>query len=115
MGVSRKNKLDRDVLALIHERFEYIPIRSSVILQLHRDLYKYSGMDIGGRFKNTQNYISATTADGKQYVLFTPLAPYETPEAVDSICDQFSRAVDEGVVDPLLLIPIFIKDFLCMP
>ena len=79
----------RDVLALIHERFEYIPIRSSVILQLHRDLYKYSGMDIGGRFKNTQNYISATTADGKQYVLFTPLAPYETPEAVDSICDQF--------------------------
>ena len=104
----------RDVLALIHERFEYIPIRSSVILQLHRDLYKYSGMDIGGRFKNTQNYISATTADGKQYVLFTPLAPYETPEAVDSICDQFSRAVDEGVVDPLLLIPIFIKDFLCM-
>ena len=104
----------RDALALIHERFEYIPIRSSVILQLHRDLYKYSGMDIGGRFKNTQNYISATTADGKQYVLFTPLAPYETPEAVDSICDQFSRAVDEGVVDPLLLIPIFIKDFLCI-
>ena len=45
----------RDVLALIHERFEYIPIRSSVILQLHRDLYQYSGIDIGGRFKNTQN------------------------------------------------------------
>ena len=104
----------RDVLALIHERFEYIPIRSSVILQLHRDLYKYSGMDLGGRFKNTQNYISATNADSKQYVLFTPLAPYETPEAVDSICDQFSHAVDEGVVDPLLLIPIFIKDFLCI-
>lgn len=104
----------RDVLALIHERFEYIPIRPSVILQLHRDLYKYSGMDIGGRFKNTQNYISATTADGNQFVLFTPLPPYETPEAVERICEQYSRAVDEGVVDSLLLIPIFIKDFLCI-
>ena len=104
----------RDVLALIHDRFEYIPIRSSVILQLHRDLYKYSGMDIGGRYKNTQNYISATTADGKSYVLFTPLAPYETPEAIESICEQYNHAVDSGVVDSLLLITIFIKDFLCI-
>ena len=104
----------RDVLALIHDRFEYIPIRSSVILQLHRDLYKYSGMDIGGRYKNTQNYISATTADGKSYVLFTPLPPYETPEAIESICEQYNHAVDSGVVDSLLLITIFIKDFLCI-
>ena len=104
----------RDVLALIHDRFEYIPIRSSVILQLHRDLYKYSGMDIGDRYKNTQNYISATTADGKSYVLFTPLAPYETPKAIESICEQYNHAVDSGVVDSLLLIPIFIKDFLCI-
>lgn len=104
----------RDVLALIHDHFEYIPIRSSVILQLHRDLYKYSGMDIGDRYKNTQNYISATTADGKSYVLFTPLAPYGTPEAIESICEQYNHAVDSGVVDSLLLIPIFIKDFLCI-
>lgn len=104
----------RDVLALIHDRFEYIPIRSSVILQLHRDLYKYSGMDIGGRYKNTQNYISATTAEGKSYILFTPLPPYETPEAIEKICEQYNHAVDSGVVDSLLLIPIFIKDFLCI-
>ncbi len=104
----------RDVLALIHERFEYIPIRASVILQLHRDLYKYSGMDIGGRFKNTQNDINATTTDKKLFVLFTPLAPYETPEAIDMICEQYHHAVDEGVVDRLLIIPVFIKDFLCI-
>lgn len=29
----------RDVLNTIHENYEYIPIRSSYILQLHRDLY----------------------------------------------------------------------------
>lgn len=104
----------RDVLALIHESYAYIPLRPSVLLQLHRDLYKYSGMEIGGRYKNTQNFITATASNGKSTVLFTPLAPYETPEAVERICEQFNHAVDEGVVDPLLLIPIFIKDFLCI-
>ena len=38
----------RDVLNTIHESYEYIPIRSSYILQLHRDLYKYSEKGIGG-------------------------------------------------------------------
>lgn len=104
----------RDVLAMIHEHYEYIPIRSSVILQMHRDLYKYSGSAIGGRFKNTQNYISATTADGKSFVLYTPPAPHETPEAIDRICEQYSLAIDNGFVDRLLLIPVFINDFLCI-
>ncbi|MBQ6735330.1 MAG: Fic family protein [Lachnospiraceae bacterium] len=104
----------RDVLSLIHERYEYIPITSSVILQLHRDLYKYAGRTIGGKFKNTQNHISAKTGDGKEYVLFTPLKPYETPGAIESICENYNRAVDTGIVDVLLLIPVFIKDFLCI-
>lgn len=77
----------RDVLNTIHESYEYIPIRASYILQLHRDLYKYSGKDIGGRFKNTQNMIAETKADGTQVVRFTPLPPYETPAAIDAICE----------------------------
>lgn len=48
-----------DVLNTIHKNYEYIPLRSSHILQLHRDLYRYSEKGIGGSFKNTQNYISA--------------------------------------------------------
>ena len=104
----------RDVLNLIHERYEYIPLRSSVILQLHRDLYRFSGSGIGGHYKNTQNYISVKTADGKEYTLFTPLPPYETPEAMETICSQYTLAIDRGAVDSLLLIPVFIKDFLCI-
>ena len=91
----------RDVLNLIHERYEYIPLRSSVILQLHRDLYRFSGSGIGGHYKNTQNYISAKTADGKEYILFTPLPPYETPEAMETICSQYALAIDRGAVDSL--------------
>ena len=72
----------RDVLNTIHESYEYIPIRANVLLQLHRDLYKYSEKSIGGSFKNTQNYVSASDSKGKSCILFTPLAPYETPEAI---------------------------------
>lgn len=104
----------RDVLNTIHESYEYIPIRSGYILQLHRDLYKYSEKGIGGSFKNTQNYITATDAQGNSVVLFTPLPPYETPGAIDAICGSLARALDTQDLDPLILIPIFIHDFLCI-
>ena len=83
-------------------------------MQLHRDLYKYSERGIGGRFKSTQNYVAATYPDGTQRILFTPLAPYETPDAIDAICESFNRAIDACTIDPLVLIPIFINDFLCI-
>lgn len=104
----------RDVLNTIHENYEYIPLRSSYILQLHRDLYRYSEKGIGGCFKHTQNYISAMDTAGNTFVLFTPLPPYETPEAVDMICDSCSRVIDTQEVDPLILIPVVIHDFLCV-
>lgn len=104
----------RDVLSTIHESHEYIPIRPNYILGLHRDLFKYSEKSIGGNFKNVQNYISATDESGNSFTLFTPLPPYETPAAVESICENYNCAVDEGNIDPLILIPVFIHDFLCI-
>ena len=41
----------RDVLTTIHESYDYIPIKASSILQLHRDLYKFAGSSIGGQYK----------------------------------------------------------------
>ncbi len=104
----------RDVLNTIHESYKYIQIKTSYILQLHRDLYQYSEKAIGGRLKSTQNYINEEREDGKTYTRFVPLAPYETPSAMDTICDSFNRVLDECAVEPLVLIPIFIIDFLCI-
>lgn len=104
----------RDVLNTIHESYEYIPIRPNYILQLHRDLFQYSEKGIGGHFKNTQNYISATDANGREFVLFTLLPPYETPAAIDAICESYNRILDAKDVDALILIPVFIHDFLCI-
>ena len=104
----------RDVLNTIHENYEYIPIRANYILQLHRDLFRYSEKGSGGHFKNTQNYISATDSEGNEFVLFTPVTPYETPPAVDAICESYNRVIDTQDIDALLLIPVFIHDFLCI-
>lgn len=104
----------RDALNIIHENFEYIPLTPNYILQLHKILLSHTDSDFGGSFKNVQNYISATDAEGKQFTLFTPLAPYETTEAMQEICEEYNRAIGEGRVDPLLIIPVFIHDFLCI-
>lgn len=104
----------RDVLNVIHENFEYISLTPNYILQLHKILYSRSSKNIGGSFKNVQNYISATDGNGKSYTLFTPLAPYETPIAIEQICEQFNKALADGEVDALILIPTFIHDFLCI-
>lgn len=104
----------RDALALIHENYEYIPLKSSYILQLHQVLYHYSQRGIGGRFKNTQNYIAEIKENGEQIVRFMPLDSFETPMAIDAICESFNHEVDACEIDPLILIPAFILDFLCI-
>lgn len=104
----------RDALNVIHESYEYIPITSNYILQLHKTLYSHSPKAIGGTFKNVQNYISGTDTNGKTFTIFTPLSPFETPIAIQNICEEFNKAIAENDVDPLILIPIFIHDFLCI-
>ena len=73
----------RNVLNLVHENYDVMPVRSNYILQMHRDLFK-------------------------------PLEPYETPDAINMICESYSKALDQEIVDELILIPCFLLDFLCI-
>lgn len=104
----------RDVLKTIHESYEYIPVKASYILQLHRDLYTYSARGYAGQFKNIQNYITETRADGSSLIRFTPVPPSETPSAMDLLCKTYEEALAYELIDPLILIPVFISDFLCI-
>lgn len=104
----------RDVLNVIHESFDAIPITQNYILQLHKILYGHMTNPMAGRTKSVQNYISATYPDGHTEVIFTPPAPYETPGALDSICAEYNKVIGNYEVEPLLVIPIFIHDFLCI-
>ena len=104
----------RDVLNIIHESFDAIPITPNYILQLHKILYSHMNNPAAGRTKSVQNYISATYPDGSTITLFTPLDPIETPTALESICNEFNRVIGNNELEPLIAIPIFIHDFLCI-
>ncbi|MDL2205322.1 Fic family protein [Eubacteriales bacterium OttesenSCG-928-N13] len=104
----------RDALSIIHENFDAIPITQNYILQLHKVLYSNMNNPMAGRTKSVQNYISATFPDGHVKTLFTPLAPFETPDALDRICEEYNRVIGNMEVEPLIAIPVFIHDFLCI-
>lgn len=104
----------RDALGIIHESFDAIPITRNYILQLHKIMYSHMNNPMAGQTKNVQNYISATYPDGRVETLFTPLAPFETPEALDKICEEYNRVIGNFEVEPLIAIPTFIHDFLCI-
>lgn len=104
----------RDVLSTIHDSYEFIPVRPSIILQLHRDLYKFSGKSIGGAYKNADNVIAEEDNEGNRFIRFQPIPAWETPKSIEALCDAFDDAIARNEADPLLIIPMFILDFLCI-
>jgi Fic family protein len=104
----------RDVLSTIHESYDSVDVRPSVILQLHRDLYRHTTSSVGGHWKIGDNAIVEVGTDGTQKTRFKPLTALETPSAMDSLCSTYNAAIVKGLYDPLLLVPIFVFDFTCI-
>ncbi len=104
----------RDALNIIHESFEAIPITRNYIMQLHKIMYSHSPVPFAGQLKNVQNYISATYPDGHSEILFTPTPPYETEVSLDQICEEYNLVIGNAILEPLIAIPLFIHDFLCI-
>ena len=102
----------REVLKTIHENYDYIAISPNIILQLHRDLYAYASG--GGNFKNSDNVIAETDSEGNQFTRFIPVPAFQTPEFMSDSCRKFSKVFSENKIDKLLIIPMFILDFLCI-
>ena len=103
----------RDVLTTIHSSYSHIPFTPNIVLQLHRDLYQFS-VSTGGRWKTVDNEISATYPDGSKVVRFRPTPAYDTPRAMECLHQQFNHLWESGKIEPLLLIPTYILDFLCI-
>lgn len=103
-----------EVLSTIHEGYEYINPRSNIILQLHQDLYSYSQGAGGGSYKNSDNVIAETYVEGHQKARFIPVPAFQTAEAMEELCTRFLEAWEADRIDKLVLIPMFILDFLCI-
>ena len=104
----------RDVLNTIHESHDYIPPKPAILLQLHRDLYKFEGLDVGGKYKTADNIIEEEDVAGNKFVRFMPVSAWETSEAMEELCKSFDEALATEQIDPLNLIPMFVLDFLCV-
>lgn len=104
----------KDVLNTVHENHEHIPLRPNYILQMHRDLYKFSYGSVGGKYKAVDNLITEKDRQGNETVRFVPLEAFLTPNAVDEICTEYNKALNLYSIEPLLLIPVFVFDFLCI-
>lgn len=103
----------KDVLNTIHSSFNAIPISANILLQLHRDLYKYIPSE-GGHWKIADNQITEELPDGETFIRFDPVSAFETPSAMEQLCNMFNSYVKENEVEPLILIADFILDFLCV-
>ena len=80
----------RDVLGIIHESFDSIPITQNYILQLHKILYSHMNNPVAGRTKTVP------------------------PDALDRLCAEYNRVIGNLELEPLIAIPVFIHDFLCI-
>ena len=115
-----KNRDEKEILGyryalnLIHESYDLIPIKSNYILQLHKEMYQFMDVSFGGKYKDTPNEIDAVYPDGHKEVIFKPLEPYETPDAIINLCEEYDKAINKYNIDPLVVIPVFIHDFLCV-
>lgn len=101
----------RDVLKLIHEQYDYIPITVNTILELHKRLFAYTASDWGGHFKDSDNQIVTKFADGREEVRFNPPKAFVTPELVRQLCDAYNQAMKEEKYSPLILAAAFVFDF----
>ncbi len=101
----------RYVLDEIHESHDDIPITPNVILQLHRDLYRFSDDSHAGRWKDSDNVIAERTAEGELVARFVPTSAAGTPAAVERICSEYAKQIGAGAHDPLLVSLVFTFDF----
>jgi len=103
----------RDVLNTIHANHANMKFSVNLILQMHRDLLKFTTEE-GGHWKASQNEIEEIGADGKKSIRFAPVAPHLTEDAMRLLHDRFNKAIESYEFEPLLLIPAYVLDFLCI-
>lgn len=103
----------RDALALIHESAMEMKISCNVILQLHKTVYSYLSQQ-GGKWKATDNEIIETHADGSRRIRFKPTSAFQTPMQMQQLEEDYKKVMDLGQIDPLIVIPMVVLDFLCI-
>lgn len=104
----------REVLGMIHDSYSYIQLKPNDILTLHKYLYSYSESGNGGHYKMVDNYIEEEDENGNKSVRFQPIPAVLTKDYIEDMCNRYEEVINYTSIDPLLVIPCVILDFLCI-
>jgi Fic family protein len=105
------------VMETIHSAWKEMPVTEGIVLQLHRDLLRYSSKDERhrGELKTLPNHVVAVGPDGKQIgIVFETSSPFDTPRLMRELFDWLAKEEQEPVFHPLLRIAVFNVVFLAI-
>ncbi len=106
-----------EVMNIIFESYEHIPLTENHIRQLHAALLKYSEKDSWhrGQYKKSPNHVEAFDADGKSLgIVFETASPFETSLRMDELITWVNQVYEEKKLHPLLILSIFVVEFLAV-
>ena len=103
----------RDALALIHESSEYLTLSIATIQQIHAVMYRYLP-DEGGKWKHKDNEIVDIAPDGSRQLRFSPVSAADTPATMETLAQNYGRAIDLDGMEPLIVTPLVLLDLLCI-
>lgn len=106
-----------DVMNLIFDDYEVIPLSENYIKQLHSILLKYSKKDTKhkGEYKKLENSVSAYDASGKEIgIVFETASPFDTPRKMEELVEWARKNLEDRFHHPLIVIGVFIVNFLAI-
>jgi len=102
-------------LTYMMENYKYLSLEESLIKDLHYMVYQDYSPDFGGKYKVFQNYINSYDSKGNYIeTVFTPSKPEDVEGHIGNLIWQFNDAASNPLTNKLVLIFIFILDFLCI-
>ena len=104
----------KDALNSIHMNHDNMDIDEDVIRMFHRMIEEGVNASTAGEYKKTSNFIMEYGPDGSRRVRFKPISPANVSENMEQLILAYYDARQNSEISPLLLIPCFILDFLCI-
>jgi Fic family protein len=102
----------RDAIDEMARSSQLTPITAAYPFYISGRLHRYS-TDEPGQPKREQNYI-ASYESGERRIIFKPVSPAHTESTLRSLVDGYNEALESEAAHPLLLLGLFVLDFLAI-
>ena len=104
-----------DLMDLVFNSWQDIPLTENHIKQLHQILLQYSEKDDWhrGNYKTNSNSVAAFDEEGQQIgIVFETATPFDTPRLMTELAEWTRQEIEKGQLHRLLIIAVFVVVFL---